>query len=57
MFYGRYADPYATGIASWHGVKGLRDSGVQALAKHFIGYEQETFRYMFSAFSCLNLLH
>jgi beta-glucosidase len=45
MFYGRYADPYATGIASWHAVKGLRDSGVQALAKHFIGYEQETFRY------------
>ncbi|CRL20762.1 Glycoside hydrolase, family 3, C-terminal [Penicillium camemberti] len=45
---GWYADPYATGIASWHGVKGLRDSGVQALAKHFIGYEQETFRNPFN---------
>ncbi|KAJ6133532.1 Glycoside hydrolase family 3 [Penicillium samsonianum] len=40
---GWYADPYGTGIASWHGVRGLRDSGVQVLAKHYIGYEQETF--------------
>ncbi|KAF5367117.1 hypothetical protein D9758_003855 [Tetrapyrgos nigripes] len=39
-----YADPYATGVASYLSVKGLQDSGVAATAKHFIGYEQETFR-------------
>lgn len=38
------ADPYSTGIAAWHSVKGLQDSGVTATAKHFIAYEQETYR-------------
>ncbi|KAH7008967.1 family 3 glycoside hydrolase, partial [Ilyonectria destructans] len=41
---GWYADPYATGIASWHGVKGMLDAGVQTCSKHYILNEQETFR-------------
>ncbi|KAF5350817.1 hypothetical protein D9758_010381 [Tetrapyrgos nigripes] len=41
---GWYADPYATGIASYLSVKGLQDAGVAATSKHFIAYEQETFR-------------
>ncbi|KAH6988205.1 hypothetical protein BKA56DRAFT_479062 [Ilyonectria sp. MPI-CAGE-AT-0026] len=40
----RYADPYATGIASWHGVKGMLDAGVQTCSQHYILNEQETFR-------------
>ncbi|KAF5350410.1 hypothetical protein D9758_012464 [Tetrapyrgos nigripes] len=45
---GWYADAYATGVASYLSVKGLQDSGVAATAKHFIGYEQETFRNQFN---------
>ncbi|KIY46801.1 glycoside hydrolase [Fistulina hepatica ATCC 64428] len=41
---GWFVDPYATGIASYLSVKGVQDSGVAAVAKHYIGYEQETFR-------------
>ncbi|THU93532.1 glycoside hydrolase [Dendrothele bispora CBS 962.96] len=37
-------DPYATGVASYLSVLGIQDAGVMATAKHFIGYEQETFR-------------
>ncbi|KAK7462900.1 hypothetical protein VKT23_007479 [Stygiomarasmius scandens] len=37
-------DPYATGVASYLSVLGMQDAGVMATAKHFIGYEQETFR-------------
>jgi len=44
---GAYADPYATGVHAYLSVKGLQDSGVAATAKHFIGYEQETFRNLF----------
>ncbi|KAK7457801.1 hypothetical protein VKT23_010141 [Stygiomarasmius scandens] len=45
---GWYADPYATGVASYLSVKGLQDAGVAATAKHFIAYEQETFRNQFN---------
>ncbi|KIY49155.1 hypothetical protein FISHEDRAFT_17912, partial [Fistulina hepatica ATCC 64428] len=41
---GWFPDPYATGMASYLTVKGIQDSGVAAVAKHFIGYEQETDR-------------
>ncbi|KAJ9107455.1 hypothetical protein QFC21_000908 [Naganishia friedmannii] len=41
---GWYADPYATGEASYLSVKGLQDAGVQATSKHFMAYEQETSR-------------
>ncbi|KAH8703190.1 glycoside hydrolase superfamily [Talaromyces proteolyticus] len=37
-------NPYDTGIATWHGVKGMMDSGVQICSKHVIAYEYETFR-------------
>ncbi|KAF7555596.1 hypothetical protein G7Z17_g2050 [Cylindrodendrum hubeiense] len=40
---GWYADPYGTGIASWHGVRGMLDAGVQTCSKHYILNEQETF--------------
>ncbi|PMD61671.1 glycoside hydrolase family 3 protein [Hyaloscypha bicolor E] len=39
-----YADPYGTGTASWCGVKGMMDSGVQSCSKHYTVYEQETYR-------------
>ncbi|KAB8217573.1 glycoside hydrolase superfamily [Aspergillus novoparasiticus] len=45
---GWYADPYGTGIASWYGVKGMMDSGVQTCSKHFGFYEQETYRNPFN---------
>ncbi|KAK7458788.1 hypothetical protein VKT23_009793 [Stygiomarasmius scandens] len=44
---GWFADPYATGIASYLSVKGLQDSGVAATAKHYLAYEQETYRNQF----------
>lgn len=37
-------DVYLNGIASKLSVRGLQDSGVVACSKHFIAYEQETFR-------------
>ncbi|THU82334.1 glycoside hydrolase [Dendrothele bispora CBS 962.96] len=45
---GWYADPYATGVASYLSVKGLQDAGIAATAKHYIAYEQETFRNQFN---------
>ncbi|KAH7137830.1 glycoside hydrolase superfamily [Dactylonectria macrodidyma] len=45
---GWYADPYATGIASWYGVRGFLDAGVQTCSKHYIFNEQETFRNPFN---------
>ncbi|EIM82192.1 uncharacterized protein STEHIDRAFT_124824 [Stereum hirsutum FP-91666 SS1] len=41
---GWFVDPYATGEASYQSIKGLQDSGVAATSKHFIGYEQDTYR-------------
>ncbi|EPS94914.1 hypothetical protein FOMPIDRAFT_281622 [Fomitopsis schrenkii] len=43
-FEGFFADAYATGEASYLTVKGLQEAGTLATAKHYIGYEQETFR-------------
>ncbi|KAK2772669.1 glycosyl hydrolase family 3 N terminal domain-containing protein [Colletotrichum kahawae] len=37
-------DPYLTGIAMDRSIRGLQSTGVQAIAKHFIGNEQETQR-------------
>lgn len=44
-FEGFFDDPYGTGEAAYQTVRGMQDSGVLATAKHYIGYEQETFRY------------
>ncbi|KAI5455462.1 hypothetical protein NCC49_000272 [Naganishia albida] len=44
---GWYADPYATGEASYWSVKGLQDAGVQATSKHYLAYEQETSRNLY----------
>ncbi|CAJ2504169.1 Uu.00g115630.m01.CDS01 [Anthostomella pinea] len=38
------SDPYLTGLAMEHTINGIQDAGVQATAKHFVGYEQETQR-------------
>lgn len=37
-------DPYLTGIAMEQTISGVQSTGVQACAKHFIAYEQETQR-------------
>ncbi|KAJ7774990.1 putative beta-glucosidase [Mycena metata] len=37
-------DSYLTGVASYLTVKNAQDQGVITCAKHYIGYEQETFR-------------
>ncbi|TID07400.1 putative beta-glucosidase G [Colletotrichum higginsianum] len=37
-------DPYLSGVAMEHSIRGIQDMGVQATAKHFIGNEQETQR-------------
>ncbi|KZF20977.1 glycoside hydrolase family 3 protein [Xylona heveae TC161] len=37
-------DPYLTGIAMDHTIRGIQDMGVQASAKHLVGNEQETQR-------------
>ncbi|KAF3811782.1 putative beta-glucosidase G [Colletotrichum gloeosporioides] len=37
-------DPYLTGIGMDRSIRGLQSTGVQAIAKHFIGNEQETQR-------------
>ncbi|KAJ3962746.1 hypothetical protein N0V92_000538 [Colletotrichum tropicale] len=37
-------DPYLTGVAMDRSIRGLQSTGVQAIAKHFIGNEQETQR-------------
>ncbi|ETS74383.1 hypothetical protein PFICI_14249 [Pestalotiopsis fici W106-1] len=38
------ADPYLTGVAMDHSIRGFQSTGVQAVAKHYIGNEQETQR-------------
>ena len=45
-FEGFFDDPYGTGEAAYQTVRGMQDSGVLSTAKHYIGYEQETFRYV-----------
>ncbi|KAF9064428.1 beta-D-xylosidase/beta-D-glucosidase [Rhodocollybia butyracea] len=47
---GTFADPYACGEASYQAVAGMLNSSVAPVAKHFIAYEQETFRDQYSAF-------
>ncbi|KAI0433006.1 glycoside hydrolase superfamily [Xylaria sp. FL1042] len=37
-------DPYLTGVAMDKTIRGIQSNGVQAVAKHFIGNEQETQR-------------
>lgn len=37
-------DPYLTGVAMERTIRGTQDEGVQAVAKHFIGNEQEVQR-------------
>lgn len=37
-------DPYLTGVGSYYSVKGIQDAGVAATSKHYVAYEQETFR-------------
>jgi len=44
---GSSPDPYLTGAAGYWSVKGLQDAGVSCVAKHFILYEQETFRNLY----------
>ena len=38
-------DPYTTGVASYLTVTGMQDAGTLTTAKHWVGYEQETYRY------------
>ena len=38
------ADPYLTGVCMEESINGMQDAGVQANAKHFLAYEQETQR-------------
>jgi beta-glucosidase-like glycosyl hydrolase len=42
-------DVYFNGIASKLSVHGIQDAGVQACAKHFIAYEQESYRTLYLA--------
>lgn len=42
------ADPYLSGEAAYHNIKGMQSVGVQGCAKHFIGNEQEHFRNQYS---------
>ncbi|KAH8916735.1 glycoside hydrolase family 3 protein [Atractiella rhizophila] len=42
-------DPYASGVASYLSVKGMKEHGVIITAKHYIAYEQETFRRYYAA--------
>ncbi|EIN14278.1 glycoside hydrolase [Punctularia strigosozonata HHB-11173 SS5] len=37
-------DPYVTGSASYLTVKGMQDAGILTTAKHWVGYEQDTYR-------------
>ncbi|TFK45955.1 putative beta-glucosidase G [Heliocybe sulcata] len=37
-------DPYLNGVAMAYSIMGIQSVGIQACAKHFIGYEQETQR-------------
>ncbi|EPQ30517.1 uncharacterized protein PFL1_02043 [Pseudozyma flocculosa PF-1] len=42
-------DPYLQGEAGYHTIKGTQSNGVIATAKHFLAYEQETFRQLYAA--------
>lgn len=37
-------DPYLTGVAMERSIRGIQSTGIQSVAKHFIGNEQETQR-------------
>ncbi|KIK62435.1 glycoside hydrolase family 3 protein [Collybiopsis luxurians FD-317 M1] len=41
---GTFADPYACGEASYQAIAGMLNANVAPVAKHYIAYEQETFR-------------
>lgn len=43
------ADPYLSGEAAYETIQGTQSVGVQACAKHFLGYMQENWRYTYSA--------
>ncbi|KAH9835394.1 glycoside hydrolase [Rhodofomes roseus] len=47
-FEGFFDDAYGTGEAAYLTVKGMQDAGVLTTAKHYVGYEQETFRNAFN---------
>ncbi|KZT68357.1 glycoside hydrolase family 3 protein [Daedalea quercina L-15889] len=47
-FEGFFSDAYGTGEAAYLTVKGMQDAGILTTAKHYIGYEQETFRNPFN---------
>ncbi|TFY50840.1 hypothetical protein EVJ58_g10868 [Rhodofomes roseus] len=47
-FEGFFDDAYGTGKAAYLTVKGMQDAGVLTTAKHYVGYEQETFRNAFN---------
>lgn len=40
-------DVYLNGVASKLSVQGVQDAGVQACAKHFIAYEQQSWRTLY----------
>lgn len=42
-------DPFLTGAAAYATVKGMQSQGVIATTKHFLVYEQETFRQLYAA--------
>jgi beta-glucosidase len=52
---GFFADPFGTGVAAYLTVQGMIDGGVMTTAKHWIGYEQDTFRYDCALLLCLTL--
>lgn len=43
------ADPYLSGEAAYHTIKGIQSQGVQACAKHLVGNEQEINRNTYSS--------
>lgn len=42
-------DPYLVGEAGYATIKGIQSEGVIATSKHFLAYEQETFRQLYAA--------
>ncbi|KAH9931542.1 glycoside hydrolase [Fomitopsis serialis] len=53
-FEGFFDDAYATGEAAYATVKGMQDAGVLTTAKHYVGYEQETFRNPYSVLDVID---
>jgi len=41
------ADPYASGISGYHAIRGILDAGVLPTVKHYLAYEQETYRNLY----------